>query len=251
MWMIWKARNDLLFNAKRWSLSQVLCAANALLTVGNDEQKILAASKQSHVPSVPMPHPTQPVFSLPAGPIAYCDAAFNPIMDTRTAGLGVYLHNPDRNAKIFIQAVSCMASSVLQAEAHALLLAVRVVYMRWDGLEFLSSLTTKCLLTQPQQMIYSQLQATGRSDQSLLMCSIAGIRAGISLLKELSKFLAPRTRWLMRLLSAPFGIIQIPAVCSDVNQTCCLLRFVYAGLLFVISVIPLGGCWQFTARRVK
>jgi hypothetical protein len=120
-------------------------------------------------------------------------------------------------------------------------------YMHWDGLEFLSSLTTKCLLTQPQQMIYSQLQATGRSDQSLLMCSIAGI----SLLKELSKFLAPRTRWLMRLLSAPFGIIQIPAVCSDVNQTCCLLRFVYAGLLFVISVIPLGGCWQFTARRVK
>jgi ribonuclease HI len=139
MWMIWKARNDLLFNAKRWSLSQVLCAANALLTVGNDEQKILAASKQSHVPSVPMPHPTQPVFSLPAGPIAYCDAAFNPIMDTRTAGLGVYLHNPDRNAKIFIQAVSCTASSVLQAEAHALLLAVRVVHaLGWTGVSFLS-----------------------------------------------------------------------------------------------------------------
>jgi ribonuclease HI len=136
---IWKARNDLLFNAKHWSLSQVLCAANALLTVGNDEQKILAASKQSHVPSVPMPHPTQPVFSLPAGPIAYCDAAFNPIMDTRTAGLGVYLHNPDRTAKIFIQAVSCTASSVLQAEAHALLLAVRVVHaLGWTGVSFLS-----------------------------------------------------------------------------------------------------------------
>ncbi|KAK1603316.1 hypothetical protein QYE76_018648 [Lolium multiflorum] len=88
------------------STHMVLCAANALLTVG---------------------------------PIAYCDAAFNPIMDTRTAGLGVYLHNPDRNAKIFIQAVSCTASSVSQAEAHALLLAVRVVHaLGWTGVSFLS-----------------------------------------------------------------------------------------------------------------
>ena len=38
--MLWKARNDLLFNRKSWSVLQVHCAARTLLSAGKKEQQI-------------------------------------------------------------------------------------------------------------------------------------------------------------------------------------------------------------------
>jgi hypothetical protein len=47
------------------------------------------------------------------GPIAFCDAAFNPAVDGNVAGLGIYLVNPQNKNKLFISVVSSLASSVL------------------------------------------------------------------------------------------------------------------------------------------
>ena len=78
-------------------------------------------------------------FSLPAGVVAYCEATYNPQADATTAGLGVYLHDPIRKIKIFVSAISTDISSVLQAEAQGLLLAVRVAkLMGWTSVCFLS-----------------------------------------------------------------------------------------------------------------
>lgn len=54
-------------------------------------------------------------------------------------GLEYCLHNPDRKIKILIQALSSLVSSVLDAEAQALLLAVQAVEkLGWTGVSYLS-----------------------------------------------------------------------------------------------------------------
>jgi ribonuclease HI len=83
--------------------------------------------------------PTGSPFSLPAGSLAFCDAAYNPAVDANVSGLGVLLQNPERKIKVLIQIVSSSVSSVLDAEAQVLLLAVRAVEkLGWTGVSFFS-----------------------------------------------------------------------------------------------------------------
>lgn len=75
--------------------------------------------------------------------VVYCDAAYNRNVDASIAGLGVYLHDPVRNIKLFVSAISTDASSALQVEAQGLLLAVRMVQlMEWRRVCFLSDCKT-------------------------------------------------------------------------------------------------------------
>uniref|UniRef100_A0ACD5VTL4 Uncharacterized protein n=1 Tax=Avena sativa TaxID=4498 RepID=A0ACD5VTL4_AVESA len=137
LWMLWKARNDLLFNRKEWSISQVICAAKAVLSTG-DADDIAVPSDNLATTRI-----HAPPFSQPPGAVIYCNAAYNRDVDASTAGLGVYLHDPVRNIKLFVSAISTDASSALQAEAQGLLLAVWVVQlMEWRRVCFLSDSKT-------------------------------------------------------------------------------------------------------------
>jgi hypothetical protein len=139
-WNIWKARNDLLFNKKSWSVNKVLFAASSLLLASTDEDQLSQSLKPDLSSTANFVHVSRNTsFELPAGPVAFSDAAFKSCPSTRVAGLGVYLMNPDHNSTIYIQASSAHVDSVLQAEAHALVLAGAAVrFLGWNNVTFLS-----------------------------------------------------------------------------------------------------------------
>jgi hypothetical protein len=45
-------------------------------------------------------------FSVPAGAKIFCDAAFNPTLDANVAGLGVFMHEPEKKIKLCVGAIS-------------------------------------------------------------------------------------------------------------------------------------------------
>ncbi|KAM0895415.1 hypothetical protein ACQ4PT_023829 [Festuca glaucescens] len=140
LWNIWKARNDLLFNKKSWSVNKVIFAASTLLSAGVDDVKLSQSLKpdlSTTANVVPVPRNTS--FVLPAGSVAFSDAAFRLSPSTRVAGLGVYLMNPAHNSTIYIHASSAHVDYVLQAEAQALVLVATVVRsLGWNNMTFLS-----------------------------------------------------------------------------------------------------------------
>jgi ribonuclease HI len=140
LWNIWKAQNDLLFNKKSWSVNKVLFAASSLLSASTDEDQLSQSLKPDLSSTANFFHASRNTsFVLPAGPVAFSDVAFKSCPSTRVAGLGVYLMNPDHNSTIYIQASSAHVDSVLQAEAHALVLAGAAVrFLGWNNVTFLS-----------------------------------------------------------------------------------------------------------------
>lgn len=74
LWMIWKARNDMLFNKISWSISKVISAAYALISAGKEENLALSVIDAQQPTVIPCNVSPDISFSLPAGPTAFCDA---------------------------------------------------------------------------------------------------------------------------------------------------------------------------------
>lgn len=155
LWNIWKARNDLFFNKKLWTPMHVHFATKSLLSAGigeSMEEKCLNPMNTSSVSP-----PSSNVSICPAGPLAYVDAAFNPSQAGNVATTGVWLKLPSSHQSIFVQAIFANVSSVLQAEAHGLLLAASIVNaLGWTDVSFLTdckilaeAAEAKDLLTKP------------------------------------------------------------------------------------------------------
>lgn len=137
LWNIWKARNDLLFNKKKWSLMQVIYATKAMLNAGLIEEKEEAKTNSVNKNAAPFQDPN--MHSQFAGLVAYSDAAYSPEIAKEEAGLGVYLKDEANNHTIFVQAAARNVSSILQAEALGLALsAVVVKALGWNSAVFFS-----------------------------------------------------------------------------------------------------------------
>ena len=137
LWNIWKARNDLLFNKKKWSIMQVIYATNAMLNAELMEEK--AAAHINPANNNISPFHVQNIQFQNAGLLAYSDAAYNPEIAKEEAGLGVLLRNVSNNHTVFVQAAAKNVCSVLQAEAIGLSLSAEVVKaLGWNTAIFLS-----------------------------------------------------------------------------------------------------------------
>ena len=137
LWNIWKARNDLLFNKKKWSIMQVIYATNAMLNAELMEEK--AAAHINPANNNISPFHVQNIQFQNAGLLAYSDAAYNPEIAKEEAGLGVFLRNVSNNHTVFVQAAAKNVCSVLQAEAIGLSLSAEVVKaLGWNTAIFLS-----------------------------------------------------------------------------------------------------------------
>lgn len=111
LWNIWKARNNLLFNKKKWSIMQVIYATNAMLNAELMEEKAAAHINPAY--NNISPFHVQNIQFQNAGLLAYSDAAYNPEIAKEEAGLGVLLRNVSNNHTVFVQAAAKNVCSVL------------------------------------------------------------------------------------------------------------------------------------------
>lgn len=165
LWYLWKARNDLRFQRKKWFVFQVHHAVEADIKTStidnqgklqqpkgitncreNRDSSLLFAGLQLDQQTPGASQSTRDgalnpsnvnagyAFScrLPGavpGPRCYSDASIAPdgtTQDTRTAGLGVFYLDPDRNHRFYIKAKVDQMNSVLMAEAAAINLAAKI-----------------------------------------------------------------------------------------------------------------------------
>jgi hypothetical protein len=151
MWCLWKSRNDNLFNKKKGHPTQIHQMANAikhnLEMVGVLQAKTEKKQVQEEEPSIqgqtggqlhaqhqipPQGH-TLKSDLLISGSKFFSDAAWKTkkapdMTSVTTTGIGVYGQIQDKTfaATVMIQASIPTTSSVLQAEANALLFAARI-----------------------------------------------------------------------------------------------------------------------------
>lgn len=138
MWFIWKARNELRFRKKQWSVSQVHFAVRAYLSAyrtahgkitGNAIQDTSGQQGHTRLSEPNESDPNQNVIcqcSLMQVPRCYTDAATMP--DTwpqlsRKAGLRIHITHPGQGYTIQVLAQADRCQSVLMAEAMAICLA--------------------------------------------------------------------------------------------------------------------------------
>jgi hypothetical protein len=160
-WYIWKARNDMRFQRKKWSVLQVHRAVEADINVAtsglqtstskfdaagaprNHSSHILYGGMpfagfqanghdQGMVPSTRRPSvglsSNQRSCSLPSllsGPRCYSDASTTPdniSSDARKAGLGIFFLDPSHQITFYIKAQINQVTSVIMAEAAAMAL---------------------------------------------------------------------------------------------------------------------------------
>jgi ribonuclease HI len=143
---LWKARNDLRFQRKKWTVLQVNHAVEADIKVTNIEAESnklqvklpsagtrLGAVNHQPIPQARCANLAPPIHSsicrLPSliqGPRCYSDAAIAPDTVTniaRPAGLGIFLLDPVQKLKCFIKVRVEHVTSVLMAEAAGMAIA--------------------------------------------------------------------------------------------------------------------------------
>jgi ribonuclease HI len=134
LWCIWKARNDVLFRNEKNEPHQIHFRAQALtknidpsptLTPPMMQNKALCSNDlQTHNLQQGESLPTDLIIS---GPKIFSDAAWK--KNRSSNGIGIFIEFKDTNNRkitIMIQALEQMASSVLQAETKAMLLALQI-----------------------------------------------------------------------------------------------------------------------------
>ncbi|CAM0874946.1 unnamed protein product [Alopecurus aequalis] len=132
LWCLWKARNDTLFGRKMRYPSQVFAVFNAILQASNLET-LIPHSDQTQVCTGQLSHPPeatiQDPFTLP-GTLIFTDASWKQADDSQPspAGIGVVIQVEQNQhfRQLHLSALSPPALSVLQAEAFALLLAIKL-----------------------------------------------------------------------------------------------------------------------------
>jgi ribonuclease HI len=138
MWCIWKSRNDCLFDRKKGAPHQININAQAL---SNDlevqELSMPPFQVQRQVQTSKDNHPEPPGSTIRTdqkitGPKVYSDAAWkttkSPGTNENRTGIGIVCHfqEGEHAIKVFVQAYTSLATSPLQAEAWALLLAAKL-----------------------------------------------------------------------------------------------------------------------------
>lgn len=157
LWYIWKARNDVRFHRKKWSVLQVHHAVEVDIEVSSSNSECAIQRGAKYAPNAQKSLPAgtqdednldqeffqqdefrlglpsnQTICRLPimlSGARCYSDASTTPDIDRATqrkAGLGIFILDPVHHHKFFIKAQSTQATSVLMAEAAALALAAAV-----------------------------------------------------------------------------------------------------------------------------
>lgn len=137
LWNIWKARNDIVFNNKEWTVLQVINAAKAMLNEQDLEYKSHGEKREVRESLLPGRFSLQIEMNrFKEGPNVFTDAAWRDISLSgdsiyaglqQHAGLGIFVHLSagGQHKAIFIAAAST-ASSVIQAEARALELGAQI-----------------------------------------------------------------------------------------------------------------------------
>lgn len=136
MWCTWKSRNDMLFQRKNGQPYQIHIIAQALHNnlelCSFSDSNLQDRKHQQHSPSSTVPEhgATLKTDLLITGATVFANASWKcrkipGVVGTTATGIGVFLRYKanGRQFTIMIQASTQLASSVLQAEAKALLLA--------------------------------------------------------------------------------------------------------------------------------
>lgn len=146
LWYIWRARNDLRFKNRKWSVLQVQFAVdakiNAVLQQKNKAESIFNATASqmngssyagTQVDTANQICGQQFVCCLPgslSGTRSYIDASTppdDPALTPRVAGLGIFILDPAGPSKIFIKAQVRQINGVRMAEVASLALAAMIV----------------------------------------------------------------------------------------------------------------------------
>ncbi|CAN6335055.1 unnamed protein product [Urochloa humidicola] len=132
LWFIWKARNELRLNRKKWSVPHVL----HLITADIHNSQIFThehSAQPSQTTPAAMPSALHTnTLQISAGTKCYTDAAITPDVqryNPRPAGLGILIQGSTDTLHrcTLIQAINETALDALQAEAYALTLASAVI----------------------------------------------------------------------------------------------------------------------------
>jgi ribonuclease HI len=133
LWCIWKSRNDALFRKENNKPHQIHLTAQALsktldllpaATPLSQSNVVGSNEMQTHIFRQGSSLPTDLIIT---GPKIYTDAAWK--KNRNSSGIGIFIEFEDAGGKkisIMIQAVTQQASSVLQAETMAMILALQV-----------------------------------------------------------------------------------------------------------------------------
>lgn len=123
LWNIWKVRNDLLFNRRKWSAMQVLHANKAMLNASLMEEEEKKSSPEDTNSNL---LPSTNVHIEPTGFLAYVGAAYNPTVTTDEASLGFFLRNELSGCNIHSSS-NCRCSICFAGESIGQLLAATIV----------------------------------------------------------------------------------------------------------------------------
>jgi hypothetical protein len=157
LWYLWKARNDLRFQKKKWTVLQVHHAVEADLKISlldadkiktnstNNQQgktnsffagiqtnERASSPNPNHKQTCSDPTPEYSICRLPsliAGSRCYVDASITPDgypNDARSAGLGIFFLDSMSSLRCYIKAKATQVTSVLMAESAALALPAMI-----------------------------------------------------------------------------------------------------------------------------